>query len=137
MRAQVVLLRDDRILMALHRRQHDHYWVLPGGGVEPNETPEEAAVREVQEETGLDIRIQRLLFVDGPRSDGDVQIHNPRYTYLGAITGGDLQEVDDGVMHAEKGRLAGAAWMPFESDEYDAATRDTLELVRESLGAVW
>jgi mutator protein MutT len=37
------------------------YWGLPGGTVEPNETPTEAIIRELQEETGLDIFNMRLL----------------------------------------------------------------------------
>ena len=32
-------------------------WELPGGSIEKNETPEMAAIREVKEETGLDVRI--------------------------------------------------------------------------------
>jgi 8-oxo-dGTP pyrophosphatase MutT (NUDIX family) len=38
--------------------------VVPGGGIEPGETPEEAAVRETLEETGLNVRVLRELGVD-------------------------------------------------------------------------
>jgi 8-oxo-dGTP diphosphatase len=38
--------------------------IVPGGGVEPGETPAEAGVREVREETGLDVRVVRELGVD-------------------------------------------------------------------------
>lgn len=134
MRAQVVLLRGDRILLARHQRGAAHYWVLPGGGVEPGESPEEAAVREVWEETGLRVRLLRLLFVDGPRDDGKVVIRSPRYTYLGEIVGGSLCEVaDEAAGNSANGHLAGSAWRTFESDEYDVATRDTLGLVLEAL----
>jgi ADP-ribose pyrophosphatase YjhB (NUDIX family) len=136
MRAQVVLVEGDRILLAGHRRGDHLYWVLPGGAVEPDETPEEAAVREVCEETGLEIGIERLLFVDGPRSEGEILIKRPRYTYLARVVSGDLCVVEDRAgERAEKGYLAGCAWMPFESPVYDAATRDTLRLVRQALGA--
>jgi 8-oxo-dGTP diphosphatase len=39
--------------------------IVPGGGLEPGETPAEAGVREVREETGLEVRVVRELGVDG------------------------------------------------------------------------
>ena len=38
-------------------------WCFPGGAIKANETPEQACIREVKEETGLDIKIQKLLLV--------------------------------------------------------------------------
>jgi 8-oxo-dGTP pyrophosphatase MutT (NUDIX family) len=40
-------------------------WVLPGGAVEPHEHPATAAVREMWEETGLHVRLTRILAVYG------------------------------------------------------------------------
>jgi 8-oxo-dGTP diphosphatase len=54
-RAVAVIVDEGRVLL-VHRRKHGkEYYVLPGGGVEPGETVEEACVREVKEETGLDV----------------------------------------------------------------------------------
>lgn len=41
-------------------------WVLPGGGIDPNETPENAIVREILEETGFHVKICRLAGVYMP-----------------------------------------------------------------------
>jgi ADP-ribose pyrophosphatase YjhB (NUDIX family) len=134
MRAQVVLVQGNRILLARHERYGHSYWVLPGGAVEEGETPEEAAVREVREETALEVRLERLLFVDGPRQDGSIVIKSPRYTFLGQVVGGVLCSQEDRAGgHPEKGFLAGTCWMPFEAEEYDAATRDTLRRVKRVL----
>ncbi len=134
MRAQVVLLRDGHILMVRHSHADRAYWVLPGGAVEPDEDVAAAAVREVLEETGLSISLERLLFVDGPRVVGDHAIKQPRYTYLGRIVGGELQQiVDPRGGNPGKGCLTGAMWKPFDCTDFDAATRDTLRLVARSL----
>ena len=52
---------EGRILLA--RRADDGLWCLPCGWVEPNESPEEAAVRETREETGLEVQPRQLVGV--------------------------------------------------------------------------
>jgi len=49
-RAQVIVVRNHRLLMVKHRRDGDEWWCLPGGGIEPGETPAAAALRELGEE---------------------------------------------------------------------------------------
>lgn len=53
--------REGQILLV--RRSDDGLWCLPCGWVEPNESPEEAAVREAREETGLEVRPRQLVGV--------------------------------------------------------------------------
>jgi len=61
-RACAAILNDDKILMVCHKTPSRTYWTFPGGGVNENETFEQAAIREVKEETGLDVKIASLLF---------------------------------------------------------------------------
>ena len=58
-RARVIIIRDDAIAMIERHRAGRHYYVFPGGGVEPGETVEEAAAREAAEELGLIVTIGR------------------------------------------------------------------------------
>lgn len=54
--AAALIVRDDRILLVWHKKLME--WLPPGGHIEPNETPDDAAKREALEETGLEIEIR-------------------------------------------------------------------------------
>jgi len=56
----VVLTRDGAQVLCVQRPDVG-YWVLPGGGIDTGEEPSDAAMREVKEETGLDVRVVRLM----------------------------------------------------------------------------
>jgi len=58
----VLVKKGDSFLLA--KRNKSSYfgkWVIPGGGIDWGETIEEAAIREIKEETNLDIRIIKLI----------------------------------------------------------------------------
>ena len=56
-RAVVIIIDKDEILL-LHRiKKGKEYYVIPGGTIEEGEKPEETAVREIKEETNLDIEL--------------------------------------------------------------------------------
>ena len=57
--ASVIIQRDGKVL--LQRRSDNGEWGLIGGLLELNETYEEAALREVREETGLEVRLDSFL----------------------------------------------------------------------------
>ena len=58
-----VLLHEDRLLVVEQRVNDARDWSLPGGKLEAGETLKEALVREMHEETGLDVRVVKLLYV--------------------------------------------------------------------------
>jgi len=72
-RCQAVILKDSRILVLrqYNYKRQEEYWMLPGGGLEDGETEAEGIIREIKEETNLDIEIKEILF-DEPGNGKDV-----------------------------------------------------------------
>lgn len=60
-RSMALVVRDERILMIQTFRFGRFIWELPGGGIETGETPQEAAIRELKEECGMDGTVIRPL----------------------------------------------------------------------------
>lgn len=60
--AAAIIVRDGRVLMVRRRvKEGELMWQFPAGGIEDGEWPEQAAVRETAEETGLTVKAVRLL----------------------------------------------------------------------------
>lgn len=60
-RAVAILIENDQVALIERQRLDRHYFTFPGGGVDAGETPEQAVVREMYEETGLRVAVKRKL----------------------------------------------------------------------------
>jgi 8-oxo-dGTP pyrophosphatase MutT (NUDIX family) len=69
-----VIVRDSmgKVLVVVHRNSGKGAWNFPGGKIEVGESPEAAARREVQEETGLSVNVLSLVCEDYYKLDLDV-----------------------------------------------------------------
>ncbi|NEP08795.1 MAG: NUDIX domain-containing protein [Symploca sp. SIO2C1] len=76
-------------VLLCHRRDFDA-WNLPGGTVENGELPTEAVIREVKEETGLEVDIERLVGVYG-KTDKDELV----FSFICRPIGGHLSATDE------------------------------------------
>lgn len=115
--ARALILKEDNILMVKQYVQRgDIVWTFPGGGIEAGETPEEACIREVKEETGYVIAITDLLY---QKEDN--------YTFIAEITGGELYL--DGSLK-ENADLVDIAWVSVDdSEKFDHITRPLLKRI--------
>jgi len=72
-------------------------WTLPGGGLDFGEDPQNGVVREVKEETGLDVRPTNVAGIDSVRIQADgVEHHGIRIVYEVELLGGELRNEKDG-----------------------------------------
>lgn len=71
-RYQGAIIDDDHILLIKHMPLEggSPYWVIPGGGIEDGETETECVVREMKEETNLDVEVIGLI-MDEPGRPGE------------------------------------------------------------------
>jgi ADP-ribose pyrophosphatase YjhB (NUDIX family) len=91
-----VICRDDRVLLCRVSPGHLGVgpWTLPGGGLAFGESPEDGAIREVEEETGLVCRITgspRILTDTGlwPLAEPPIPYHQVRFVYPMDVVGGE------------------------------------------------
>ncbi|MDR0963413.1 MAG: NUDIX hydrolase, partial [Clostridium sp.] len=85
-----ILLRNDKILL-VKQQVGKRAWSLPGGRLEHGETMEQAIVREMHEETGLTVAVDRLLYLcDVPTSSGIIHI-----TFLLSYISGEITLPDN------------------------------------------
>ena len=89
-------------------RDNDGVWGLPKGTPDAGESLEEAALREVSEETGLQVEIvKKIGVVEYWFASDDVRIHKWVHHYLMRTTGGNTEDHD-----AEYDRVE---WLPVET----------------------
>lgn len=115
-RAQCIVFRGNRLLMVKHRHAGEEWWCLPGGGINPGEAPDAAALRELKEECCVAGRLVR------PTSVVEFAPDDRYYTYLVDIGDQPPQLGDDPDKAVGKKILADIAWLSFsELSEADRA----------------
>jgi 8-oxo-dGTP diphosphatase len=133
--AYAVILRDERILLSRlsDALTQTPLWTLPGGGLDHGEDPRAAVVREVYEETGLDVSVGETAWVlsahraNAWRRGRNVDAHALRIVYDGWVP---LDSPEPKTVEVG-GSTAEAAWLPLADVRSGAVP--TLPLVHEAL----
>jgi ADP-ribose pyrophosphatase YjhB (NUDIX family) len=89
-RATAVLIEGQQILLVKQRvsGSSERQWSLPGGQLQRGETLAQCLIREMREETGLEVALDRLLYVCDRIGDG---VHVLHITFAVTRTGGELR----------------------------------------------
>ena len=99
-RAVGIIIHDSKVLLI--RRCHDgrQYSIFPGGGVESDETVEQAVIRELMEETHISVSIKRLLYHLDLIGDSDQFFYECSYLAgVPTLGGEELEETKRGDIH--------------------------------------
>ncbi len=120
-----LILDDSRVLLVERGRPPlVGYWSLPGGLVETGERLEDALVREVFEETGLQVTADSIATVFErimPDESGACEYHYVLVDFYCTVAGGDLRPGDDSKR---------AEWFEVDTLEYLLLTAGTRDVIR-------
>jgi len=87
--AAMIFDEQGRILLFKHTYRKFE-WGIPAGGLEYNEQPENAIVREFFEETGMQIKVEKLLLAESSKEDRNISL-----IYLCTIVSGEFKESNE------------------------------------------
>lgn len=108
--AVAAVLRDERGRV-LVQRTHDGGWSLPAGAIEPGEAPAQAVAREVHEETGLQVRVNRVLGVVGGAACRVSYPNGDRVEYV--VTIFECTRIAGEMVHSNE-ETATLEWFPLD-----------------------
>lgn len=84
-----IIFDERKRVLLVHRRDYD-LWNLPGGTLEDFESPKNAVIREVKEETGLDVEVFNLLGIYNKENKNDMA-----FSFLCKVVGGEITLNDE------------------------------------------
>ena len=115
------IIFDDEGRVLVSRRVDSGWFNLPGGGVDPGESVPEGLIREVREETGLEVEVGRLVGVYSKP-----QKHEVVLTFRAHVTGGTMAVSDEADYHTwvAPADLDGVKLLPKHRERIDDALRD-------------
>ncbi|HHW56268.1 MAG TPA: NUDIX domain-containing protein [Clostridia bacterium] len=122
--ARVVIVEDGKVLLVKHQQGDKIAWVFPGGRVEENESVAAAAIRECKEETGYDVELHGVCYIQ------EYDIFYVTYFYS-SIIGGKLALGRDPELPEGKQILKEVKWVPFkELTNYPVYPQKLVQLIQ-------
>ncbi len=99
-RVSVIIINEkEEILLVLHKKPNCSYWVLPGGRLEYGETLTQCAIREIKEETNLEIIVERFIFLSEAIAPNKSR-HIVNFYVQARVIGGTMELGNDPVLEA-------------------------------------
>ena len=131
--ARAIIIEDGHMLLMHRNKYGSEYFTLVGGQLREGETPEQALVREVQEETGLTVKAARLVYFENHAAP-----YNQQYIYFCHVAPhGEIaveESSEEGVMNRFQLNTHTPQWvslqafptLPFRTPQLHAAITQAL-----------
>jgi len=119
-----ILIEEEKLLLVEQDVTNSRNWSLPGGRLEFGETIEQCLIREIKEETGLDISIGGLLYIYDRFWEGNQVVH---ITLSASIESGELGTGQG--LEFETGKINSVKWVPFTELENHGFSKTFCDLV--------
>ena len=137
--SMIILNEKDEILLVQHKKANRFYWVLPGGRIEYGEDFATCAVRELKEETNLDVKFKSVVFLSEAIAP-DRSRHIINIYALGEVIGGELKLGDEPMLADVTYRpileLANITLYPPVADQLIQAYKEGFKTLKY-LGNLW
>lgn len=98
--ARAIIIENKKLLVMHRNKEGSQYFTLVGGRVNDNETTEEALVREIAEETGLQVTSARLVYIEN-----HPEPYNQQFIYLCQVAPHDDVAIQDSSEEALLNRI--------------------------------
>lgn len=117
-----------RLLLVKHTVEHENtsFWILPGGGLEEGEYSWDAAVREVKEETNIDIHVVDLLYTLEEQTDYGLRC---THYFLGEYKNGQVKLGEDPEFDKDNQVLSDVKY--FSKEEIKTLDRVYPEIIKD------
>ncbi|AIS53590.1 ADP-ribose pyrophosphatase [Thermoanaerobacter kivui] len=123
--ARVVVVENEKVLLVKHQDGKKVAWVFPGGRVEENESVAAAAIRECKEETGYEVKLNGVCYIQ------EYDIYYVTYFYS-TIIGGKLALGSDPELPKNRQVLKEVKWIDFKDlKNYEVYPKKLAELIQQ------
>jgi len=94
-RVSVLIFNDNKFVLIFRHKNNEDYYAIPGGGIELNETPEQAAIREIDEELALKLNNLQLISETNTTDRHDHLFTAKTSDFEFIITGSEKKHLND------------------------------------------